>query len=221
MAGWQTNWANIWMDYGLRRGIHSTRGQLAMKWVRGSLEAIAGHAKAALNGVVSSIRELELSNIDLLKLRKNPSSATVSELFMTHLLPAVVAEVEVLKQQAAKGIQQLESERKARADLWDAHVELKRQFESLHAATSEGSPSYGELKIENGSLKEQLEELQKAHINPTPETLLEHLGRLSDDDFDVLIMSVQDARRQPSIIRRKPKISEPGKGPKEHSGPSQ
>ena len=220
MCGWQSAWAAEWSDYGLMRGIKSKRGHLSMKWVRGHLESIAGLADTTLAGIIASIEALEPSGLDMLKLRRNPSPATLSELFKKYVLPEIEACLEPLKLEAAKGIQ-LENERTARADLWKEHVELKAKFDALHSATSGGHPSYKELKAENGALKQQMDELKAASANPNPEALLEHLGRLSDAEFALLIETSREERREVSRRAKRPKISEPGKGFQEPSGPSQ
>jgi hypothetical protein len=220
MSGWQDRYAQIWKDYGIKRGIPSATKHIPLKRIRGDLKAIAAMSEAAHKGVFSSISEIHLEPADLSKLQKNPTEATLSELYQKYVLPKVESHLDVLKVQAAKSIQ-LDSALKARDKLWEAHVALQKQHEALLAATSGGHPSYAQLKAENGLLKGQMDELKAASANPNPEALLEHLGRLSDEEFALLIETGREERREASAKRKMRKISEPGKGFQEPSGPSQ
>jgi hypothetical protein len=223
MAGWQTAWADEWADYGLRRGIPSTRGHLPMKWIRGCHEAIAGKAEAAMAGITAATRTFELSGLDLLKLRKNPTTETVSALFLKYLMPEVEGCLEPLKIQAAKGIQ-LESERKARADLKDAYDALKKQFESRRAANEGGQPGNEELRIENKNLRDEVERLAAALEKPDAQALLDQFGHLSDAEFNRLTEARKAGRQQKSRAAptpgKRPPLSIPRPEPQPDMGQS-
>ena len=186
MSDWQTAWAKVWEDYGLRRGVKSNRGHLPMKWIHEQLGVIAGQAEAALSDIAGAVGTLELTNLDLLKLRKNPTPETVSELISKYVLPVVEAGLEPLKQKAAKALQ-LESEKKARADLADAYGALQKRFETLLAAGPGGQPGNQELLAENANLRDELERMATAFESPDSQALLEQVGHLSDIDFDRLV----------------------------------
>jgi len=224
MAGWQTAWADTWADYGFRRGIPSTRGHLPMKWIRGCHEAIAGKAEAAMAGITAAAKTFELSGLDLLKLRRNPSRDTVSELFERYLLPEVEACLEPLKEQAAKGIQ-LESERRARADLKDGYDALKERFETLRAANEDGQPGNEELRIETKNLRDEVERLAAALEKPDPQVLLDQLGQLSDEEFNRLRKAWKADRQQRSKAAptrdKRPPLPSPQRGPQPDLGQSQ
>jgi len=223
MAAWQTAWAEEWTDYGFRRGIPSTRGHLPMKWIRGCHEAIAGRAKAAMEGITAAASELELSGLDLLRLRKNPTTATVSELFLRYLMPEVEGCLEPLKIQAATGIQ-LESERRARADLKDSYDALKKRLEILRAANEGGQPGNEELRIENEILREEVERQATALEKPDFQGLLDQLGQLSDEEFNRLSKARKADRQQRSKAAptrgKRPPLPSPQRGPQSDLGRS-
>jgi len=222
MADWQTAWAAVWADYGLRRGIKSKRGHLPMKLIHEQLGVIAGQAEAAMAGIADAADTLELTNLDLLKLRKNPTPETVSELIGKYVLPEVAAYLETLKQMAAKAIQ-LGSEKKARADLADAYEALQKRFDALSAAGPSGQPGNKELLVENANLRDELERMTTAFESPDSQALLEQVGHLSNVEFDRLAEARKASRRQaPGKIQTLGgllKIPTPEPKAKEPSGP--
>lgn len=155
MAGWQSEYASEWVEYGMRRGVRSTRRQIPLKHVHGCQEAISGHAEAALKAIRGDAVNLKLADADLVMLREEPTEATVSKLLETHFLPKVADDIQILEEVAHTGIQ-FWVEKRARADLADEHNALKKQYEDLLARASFDHPDYKELTLENTLLKEEL-----------------------------------------------------------------
>jgi len=174
MANWQTNWANIWADYGLRRGAPSLRGHLPNQQIQAQKSRIAGQSKSVLESICTDIRSIATNPSALTKLLQIPS---VEDLAV--LLPTTAQHVNELEALAAKGIQ-LDVERQARADLADLHQATKADLEVYRAAqtTPNSADDIADRKAEVHLLRGEI-----GHLTQYVEILETILNRREIDNY--------------------------------------
>lgn len=183
MADWQTEWARIWEDYGLRRGIPSKRGYLPMKWIHEQQARTIGLGEATIRDVEQIIRDVKLSGADLAELARLPSAETFRKIAQARLMPEIRSNTAQMASEAMRGIQ-LDVEREARVEAADRASALEKEAQSLRSADKGGSQELQEKRMENQYLKEEVASLQAALERPDPETEQRVLGNLSDEQLE-------------------------------------
>jgi hypothetical protein len=193
MAAWQSGWAKVWEDHGLRRGVPSSRRHLTAKWIRGKIEDINGLAHEAAEALSGVADWFVITPRDWREFQLSPRRETLSRLIAKYLQPTLEKHLEPLKEMAKRGIQ-LDAERQARADLADAHVKLKKDTEAVQSAHAAAVSQVGHLKTENAVLTGELEVLRPLAHRPAFDELADQSAILSDEEFARLIEARRDRR---------------------------
>ena len=190
MSGWQTEWARTMADYGLRRGVSSSRDHLPIRWIRGQHAKIVGQADASWQGVRDAVAGFVLSPAELAEFSKCPTADWVRDLAARRLLPKIEEWLRPVVELGARGIQ-LEVERQARADLADANELLRGKLEALES----GAP-LKRLEEENAQLRAENARVSQARVDATASTGEDYVATMSDADFDVMVRTERARRGQ-------------------------
>lgn len=189
MAGWQTEWALEWSDFGLRRGAPSSRSHLPIRWIRGEHAKIAEQAEIGMRLVRESIAGFVLSPEEVAGFLATRSPEIIREALEKRLAPQVDKAQAPLIELAAKGIQ-LDAERRARADLADGHKELRRQL-----AVAPSAEGFRLLEEANSALQDDVARLLESQEAARRMSGRAHLASLSDEDFKAVV-AAEFRRRQ-------------------------
>jgi Plasmid recombination enzyme len=189
MAGWQTEWALEWVDFGLRRGAPSTRSHLPIRWIRGEHQKIAEQSESTMRAVHEAIAGFQLTPNELAEFLRRPSPVLVQRALADRLNPLVENALAPMTELAARGIQ-LDAERRARADLADAHEVLQHQL-----AAAPSAEEFRRLEEANSTLQEDVVRLQQAVAAKEKFDGCAYLAGLSDEAFEVLV-NEESRRRQ-------------------------
>jgi hypothetical protein len=175
-------------DFGLRRGVSSSRDHLPIRWIRGQHAKIVGQADASWQGVRDAVAGFVLSPAELAEFSKCPTADWVRDLAARRLLPKIEEWLRPVVELGARGIQ-LEAERQARADLADANELLRGKLEALESAAP-----LKQLEEENVQLRAENARVSQALVDATASNGEDHVAAMSDADFEAFI-NAERARR--------------------------
>ena len=199
LANWQTEWANVWVDWGFRRGIPSKRPEKPLKRIHGQAAWIGEIAANALKGI--KLPQISLS--DFRGLVTAEGRARYVERAQALVQETVKEAIGHLQELSVRGIQ-LDLERSSRIDL-EARAQKAEaraaEAERITAATRlELAKTEAELKMSLASEQEYAKEFETRPIRVRPISTPESATPRPDAD-----PKIEDAQRE----RPRPPLPEP------------